>query len=468
MESSDGSGGKTHQNLLPTSIGPLSLAEVAGIAIELQELVGAQLQDCLQTETEVGLAIYSGGSVRWLWFDLNPRRPWVVRIQGKPPVRKKVARPLTLFLKSRFVGRRLESVTADVARGRILVFKFHRTSTEVEVDLPEIEVRLFPNAQNVIARDGEKSVAENKPKDVPPSKAPLGSSATEPEASRSWTELEELWRSQRRPQAKSETEASSGAKSQATKDQNIQTEEQRLEKEWARAIEKKEKALVRMREELEAKLSPIHREVGEWLKTNGTLEVPAEYREHVDLDEGLAWNIQRSFHRAKENERKAEGTRARLELVAGELETLRKKGPQAFARANQNKPSAKDDLLNKADARGRRLNLADNLIAYIGKSAADNLALLRKAQPFDYWLHLRDLPGSHAIVRRPRQRPVTDAEFAEAGRWVVEQSLGKRAAELKGERYDLLIVECRFVRPIKGDKLGRVNYVNDRVLTLRF
>ena len=117
-----------------------------------------------------------------------------------------------------------------------------------------------------------------------------------------------------------------------------------------------------------------------------------------------------------------------------------------------------------ADARGRKFQLADDLIVYLGKNAAENLAILRKAQPFDFWVHLRDRPGAHAILRRSRGRNVTDAEFIKAGAYVAEQSLKRRASELKGESFDLLIVECRFVRPIKGDKLGRVNYTNDRVL----
>ena len=125
------------------------------------------------------------------------------------------------------------------------------------------------------------------------------------------------------------------------------------------------------------------------------------------------------------------------------------------------------NFLVKAEAKGRRHKIGDDLEVYVGKSAADNLAILRRAQPFDYWLHLRERPGSHAILRRTRGRTVSDAELIEAGRWVIEQSTGQRVRELKGERFDLLIVECRFVRPIKGDRLGRVNYSNDRVIHIK-
>jgi predicted ribosome quality control (RQC) complex YloA/Tae2 family protein len=341
-------------------------------------------------------------------------------------------------------------VFADIGRGRILVMRFHRASTEVEVALPEIEVRLFPRGANFIVRDSErgveKSVAEFKPKDLLPTQAPQGETPA-----RSWDEIEKAWR------ASQEKKTVAGAPP---------NEKEKLEREWRKTIEKKEKALERMREELAAKESPVHRRLGEWLKAHTNLvDVPAEFRDWVDLEKSLSWNIEESFRRAKENERKAEGTRARIEMVANELQQLWARGPRASKPSNQPPPS---QFLAKADARGRRLNVGENLEAYIGKSAADNLALLRKAQPFDYWLHLRDMPGSHAILRRPRGRNVTDAEFAEAGRWVVEQSTGKRARELQGERYDLLIVECRYVRPIKGDKLGRVNYTHDRVMSLRF
>ena len=443
----------------PSRIAPLTSAELARIAGELQSWVGAQLQECMQTESEVGLGFYHERETQWLWFDLHPLRPMVVRLKEKPHQgRKKITRPFLLFVRSRLMGRRLAAVKADIARGRLLVFEFHRAAEEEATGPCEIEARLFPHGQNVIVRDGKSSVAENKPKDLPQVTAAL--EASEP---REWAEIEGEWRSLTQGSATRPDAAKPGAVSSA-------------EKEWRRAIEKKEKALERMREELAAKTSSVHREIGEWLKANARLDVPEEWAEHVDKKKSLSWNIEECFRRAKEGARKAEGTRARIAAVEAELARLREKGPaektdasQANGANGKGKGDAKpaENFLTRAGARGRRHKIGEDLEAYIGKSAADNLAILRKAQSFDYWLHLRDYPGSHAILRRARGRNVTDAEFFEVGRWVVEQSLGKPAHELKGERYDLLIVECRFVRPIKGDKLGRVNYTNDRVISVR-
>jgi predicted ribosome quality control (RQC) complex YloA/Tae2 family protein len=432
----------------------LTLNEIASIAADLQPLVGAQLQECMQTTSELGLAFYHAGQTTWLWFDLNPLRPLVVRLPGtKPPARKKISRPLTLFLRSRFLGRRLTTVRADVARGRLLVFNFHRSENEDAIEELELEVRLFPHGQNIIARDEEKSIAELKPKDMPTSQAPV-----ETEAPRTWPEIEEQWRELQTTRVK-------GVAASAQDSVGI-------EREWQRQVEKKEKALERMREELEKKLSTPLALLGEWLKTHRTLKLtddtPPEWRELLNEKKSLAWNIENSFHRAKENARKASGSRLRIVTVEAELAKLKAAGPGKIKPAHEQKQGGKENLLARADATGRRFALAADLDVYIGKSAADNLALLRRAQPFDYWLHLREQPGSHAIMRRTRTRNVTDAEFKQAGIWVIEQSVKKRASELKGERFDLLIVECRYVRPIKGDKIGRVNYSNDRVMTIRF
>jgi predicted ribosome quality control (RQC) complex YloA/Tae2 family protein len=436
---------------------PLTAAEMVQIAGWLQTLVGAQLQECMQSASELGLAFYHERKIQWLWFDLHPLRPLVVRVQGKPPARKKLQRPLTLFLKSRFVGRRLASVHADLRQGRVLVFRFHRAKEEESDAPPEIEVRLFPHGQNVVARDGAKSVSESKPKELPQQAGAFG--AEESPAPRSWEEIEAAWISVQSQRAAASAAGRDAGKSVAE-----------AERSWKKAIEKKEKALERMREELQSKLDPALSEAGEWLKTQGSMEdLPPRVAELVDLEKSLSWNIERLFTKSKDNVRKAEGTRARIALVEKELEELRQKGPGTHLRNEERAGRDKQgNLLSKAEARGRRHQVAPDLEAYVGKSAADNLALLRRAQPFDYWLHLRDFPGSHAILRRTRNRIVTDQEFLDVGRWVAEQSLGKRATEMKGERLDLLIVECRFVRPIKGDRLGRVNYSNDRVLSLKF
>lgn len=437
----------------------LSDDEVGAIALELQGLLGAQLQECLQTPSELGLAFYLKGQLVWLWFDLEPLHPLVVRFYGRPPARKKLSRPLTLFLRSRFFGRRLASVMTDERQGRVLKLAFHRGNDEEEQGVCEIEVRLFPHGQNVIARDGEKSISESKPKDLA-----SGGAKVDARPPRPWEEIEGQWRAREfkktaRPPESVAARTSGGELSAA-------------ERAWKKAVEKKQRALELLQLEIEEKSSNRYAEVGEWLKSQTSLDdwrsVPAEWRDLLDPKLGLSGNIERAFQKAKDNARKISGTRARRQAVEEELAKLKSAGPNSFVARSSSEVSNKNDLLVRTEARGRRFKVAEDLEVYVGKSAADNLALLRGAQPFDYWLHLREQASSHAILRRTRQRQVTDVEFVAAARWVVEQTLKKRAADLKGQRFDILIVECRYVRPIKGDRLGRVHYTHDRCITLRF
>ncbi len=127
--------------------------------------------------------------------------------------------------------------------------------------------------------------------------------------------------------------------------------------------------------------------------------------------------------------------------------------------------SLASELLKKSNAKGRKLLLAENIEAVFGKSAKDNLALLRRAQPWDLWVHLRDLPSSHLFIRRSRNKNVDHTLLLTAAKWLLNETIGKNKV-IKGDRYDVIVTECRFVKPIKGDKIGRVTFHNESTLSL--
>lgn len=423
----------------------LTFSEIAAIHQELQPLIGAQLQESFQTDHELGLAFYLRGQLQWLWVDLSPQCPVVIRLPAPPGGRKKLNRPLSLFLRAHFFGRKMKAIEFSETEGRILRFQFHRAKDEGPLPSPQLEFRLFPHGQNIIAElatdEGNKTVAMFKPKEI---------SAVETQASerapRPWLEIEAAWHNQKdlcaAPQSQRKT-ASPAAPQE-------------------KIIAKKTTALARMREDLAQKDTALLREAGEWLKSGDMNCVPLAYQPFIDAKKSVAENLAKIFRRAKDLERKRAGTLMRIAKVEKEIAAL-ETGEQRLPM----KEKPVDKIMQLAKAKGRRHLIGEDLEVFVGKSAKDNLALLRRAQSFDLWLHLRDLPGAYAIVRRTRGRLVTDAELALAGRWVVEQSLGKNASELAGSRHDLLVVECRFVRPIKGDRLGRVTFSNDRLLTIR-
>jgi predicted ribosome quality control (RQC) complex YloA/Tae2 family protein len=73
---------------------------------------------------------------------------------------------------------------------------------------------------------------------------------------------------------------------------------------------------------------------------------------------------------------------------------------------------------------------------------------------------LRDYPSAHAVIQRNKNQNVKQEEIREVALWLTQESLQKKLL-LPGTRLEVVHTECRFVRPIKGDKLGRVNYQNE-------
>jgi predicted ribosome quality control (RQC) complex YloA/Tae2 family protein len=201
------------------------------------------------------------------------------------------------------------------------------------------------------------------------------------------------------------------------------------------------------------------------------LEVPSVWTALIDPAQSLAMNIERSFKKAKENDAKIQGTSSRLQELEKEFQDLSLIPPQDWYREQKEKKDRRRELSVKGpklEIKARRLDLTDEVHAYFGRSGADNLKLLRRARAWDYWVHLKDEPGSHGIVFRPKNKEIDVAQWRVVGAKLVEFSLGEKAKSRKGDRFEMLICEVRHVKPIKGDRLGRVNYQNEKVLGFSF
>ena len=124
---------------------------------------------------------------------------------------------------------------------------------------------------------------------------------------------------------------------------------------------------------------------------------------------------------------------------------------------------AKENVFGDSEAKGRTLHLKA-ATAFMGKSAKDNLKILRRANSWDYWLHLRDFPSAHVIIARPKGAVIAEEEIKKVGEWLIKESVKKNYS---GIAYEIIICECRFVKAIKGDRMGRVHFQNERVIRLK-
>lgn len=353
---------------------------------ELSALVGARFQEVVTQEQALGLGFYHNRDMVWLVIDLHPTRPWIV-LRSTLPFKNK-AKPVGLFLKSHFVGRRLNAVRCLKEYGRVLVFDFGER---------EIEIHLIPHAVNAVARNGEKSISWNKLKSLEPAK-PFVSH----EPVRGLRELTAEWEG-----------------SQPKEPSKVQS--------TAKALEKKKKALATLIEGLNKEEWREYQEAGDWEK-------------------------------AKKLKEKDAGTRKRIEVLKLEIADLEAGKTQAV--------KEKPPTLYEAGATGRTHVLANGITLYIGRSAKDNLNLLRRANSWDLWVHLRDFPGAHGIIHRNRGAEVTDDLLEKAALLVARESARKYLSD--GDKFDCLFAECRFVKPIKGDKIGRVTYREEFVRRYRY
>jgi predicted ribosome quality control (RQC) complex YloA/Tae2 family protein len=181
----------------------------------------------------------------------------------------------------------------------------------------------------------------------------------------------------------------------------------------------------------------------------------------VDVKKTFSWNLENCFRRAKENEKKIAGTERRRSEVAARLAKV--EAGELSTPANSS-----PHFLADAKVKGRTFDLGEGLTLFIGKSAADNMRLLREAKAWHYWLHLRDQPSCHGLLHRNKGQKISDAAFHQAAHHLIEIHFGNHHGRYDGEKFQIVVAECRFVKPIKGDRLGRVTYSNDRTLAHKY
>jgi predicted ribosome quality control (RQC) complex YloA/Tae2 family protein len=397
-----------------------------------QEMLGAQLQDAWTNGQMIVFQFYKFKEI-YLVVDFSTPHPILSYSEVEPPVEKK-PKPLILFLHSHAKNLRWAHCEVDSQRGRVI--DIHLSGGQRKA---EIQIQLIPNAFNILIRAAEKQVSWEKPRDLPISQNQEDSKYEETD----WVSRGQAWfvaKFQTRGQDK---------KPSIKSDPRI------------RALEKKRKARATIESQLSEDPSLRWQQLGEALKVSE--EISPEFKDLYKAQESRIWNLENSFRQAKLLRHKKEGTRSRSEKLKKEIEALERdleKNPEP--QVEQKTESKVSRLLQKTGTKGRRLQIAEGLEAVIGKSATDNLAILRKAQAWDLWMHLKDYPGAHAIILRPRNKEVGSEVIQKVAEWLIRESLSNQKIQW-GSSYQVVVAECRYVRPIKGDRLGRVTYHHPQV-----
>lgn len=422
----------------------MSIIELKTLVTRLEVLLkDSQLQDIISNDRGLVLG-FRGREHQWLVADMNPSNPFCLVFTAYCPLKKgPKPKPVALFLNSHAKNLYFRKAWLDEEFGRVLKVELSNAQKSCLV-----EFILIPRQANLLVESEGKKIAWDKPRDLSPH--PESGPLPDP---RNLEEIHEGWLA----------ELQGGVRPSI--DPKAQWEKKR-----DKDLEKKRKALLEIDHTLQEHPVEKFYALGNFLKTlssEGFLprNVPAEWHGLLDFKQKIFANIEVVFEKAKQAASKLQGTQERRRILLSEIRKLELatfEGSQSLQGSDRSKI---DDLMKNISAKGRKLHLESGAVVYCGKSGADNLALLRKAKAWDYWLHLKDYPGAHAILHRSRDQEISYEEVQKAALWVLKESLGSKTL-MPGEKYSVVLVECRFVRPIKGDKLGRVTYHSEKQLTV--
>ena len=411
----------------------VNLKESLNIEKHFQVLKKARLQDILCSHQDILTAFYQNSQIFYLWFDLSSSRPIALTFNERPKdidFTKKV-KPMGLFLKAHFKGRFLEKIYLEKKKGRVFIFEFDDGSSW--------EFRFFTGGQNFIAKSQKKSISWSKPHPLPETSESFLLEKEE----RSIQELTEEWKKNRQ-------KANSLSKAKNLKQEN-------------RIEGKRKKALSQITEQLKKyehlTKDNIYRRFCQFIesksvpKTWDKVSIPEEFRPLLKKNKTPAETLQETYKKSKNLRHKID----RLKERKKELER-----PQKLTSLSEKKDS---DLFSQSQTKGKK-RIFENCSCWVGRSAKDNLRLLRYAKPWYFWLHLKDYPGAHGIIRRDKKQKLSEEQLYQACQFFLKESLKSKTKQ--GEKFDVLICEVRFVQPLKGDRLGRVKVQREKVMTIKY
>ena len=427
---------------------PLAAYEIEKLVLKLNvELEGAQLQAVSCTKEWLILGFYKSSQESLLVIDTNTNSPQIIFIHNRAalPI-KPITKPVGLFIKAHFLGHRVTSIEAPPDYGRVVYIHFPMNR--------RLEIRLFPRGQNVIAYSEGKSLSLFKPQ-------PLKKSISATEAPTPLNSVDEdnllITKSNEWLTEKFLNTGSGDAKSQTLDSKNEIINADSSSRSDGQ-LQKVSSAIAKIKLDIAAKENQPWQRAGEWLKEHLTLSVPPDLSQCIDPALSLSDNIERCFTKAKEIRRKIDRSYARIAELERSLHSIS---------APQIEKTKEHRLLASAEAKGRTYSLSGGITFFVGRTATDNARLLRAAKPWHLWLHLRDEPGCHGFLEINKNQKVPDNVLHEAAQRLLESQFRQKISQKQNEKFDFVVTECRFVRPIKGAKPGLVTYTQGRTFIHR-
>ncbi len=189
-------------------------------------------------------------------------------------------------------------------------------------------------------------------------------------------------------------------------------------------------------------------------------------------------NAQRYFKKAQKGSRGLAQVEKREKEVQARIEQLKSaqrslpalKDPKEIKKAYQDLfPPTKTAKIKQTKPKVEKVPTPNILREKIGKefelcagtsAAANEYVTFQLAQPEDLWFHVRDLPGSHVLLRRLQRGVEPTPELIQ----MAAKTAAQRSKAKPGEKVTVSYTEKKNVRRIPGAPMGMVTLTKERSL----
>ena len=377
----------------------LNYFELEAILAKLKDnLILAKLENVCVLEQSVFIKFYHKNyGIKWLLIDLKSP-PIILLSDTKPLETKGLIKPISLFFKKHGFRKSVKNISLAIKPDRRVFF---------DLDNFKMEIILIDKAKNLKLFTSEKNMYFLKPREI--NKAVL--TINKNIEVRTYDEIEkEYYLSKRLEKIKSTTVVTKKI-------------------EDSKVLEK----LINTLSEL--KLKPYKDIINNLknIKDLNQMDNLNTFSGYLDLTKSVHENLAILAKKNKTNQASILKLEKRVSDLKNNKATLVPKNKS---------------ILSELKIKGHRLQISDFLIEF-GKNAKNNLDLLRAAKPWDLWMHLKNLPSSHILIRKNKKQRVNKEDLLKIAKYFLEKNR-------KFGSYEFVFSEVRFIHPIKGDKLGRV------------
>lgn len=390
------------------------------VSEELQQLVEAPLQNVHAiSDLRYALGFRVPHETVWVVIDLTPSQPFIVSTSLTKLKGAKVVTPVLNFLKAHFVGKILKQVEIAQKPNRTLKMCFSEASV--------VTFKCFPHGQHLLLEASGKIVnAPLRPKPLEPEPVTF----IETEKQTGWEFNRFLSGQLGLGAAPGDDPAPRGAPAEPANSYRSQL------------IRKLEKSIASLDKGVEKSAAADDAKIAE-LRT--------EAQKLQGSGKAAGSQIQGVFDEIKKLKRKALLSATRRNELLAQLEKI-KKLPEDFERPVMSSKSRRSD--NRFS--GTRIHLDSTFELWVGRTDWQNDDLLRLASAHELWLHLRDYPGAHGVIRCPKKVSPTPAQIEFSCRVVAILSAKKKNPFAEGEALDFIVTPRKFVKKPKGAAPGRV------------